>query len=115
MTDGECQLNYYCWYKTPADAISGHKKCMKMFSQDVGTEFGYLKQEEDNFDYKMRENLKYGRYCKSSIAKIEEATNTMSCVEIKQIKTNLDSFASNQEKPFLCTLDEDDDLLAQAC
>lgn len=59
----------------------------------------------------MRENFKYGRYCKKGIAKITitdpvaaPGVGTMKCMEIKEIRTNKEeSFWSK----FKCGFTED--------
>jgi len=80
-----------------------------MYSQPLFTEFGYLKDESDSYRYKLEENMEKGRYCDSGIAAIVDE-NTMMCVEIDSVTTNIDSYAENQEKPAKCQLilDQDD-------
>ena len=44
--------------------------------------------------YAFEQNMQHGRYCASAIAVIDEAANSMTCVKISDIKTNLDAFAT---------------------
>ena len=73
-----------------------------MYSAEEFTEFGYLKDPNNMFKYQMLENMKYGRYCLSGMAIIEASENKMQCVQISDVKTNLDDYASVQESPFEC-------------
>jgi len=74
-----------------------------MYTQDEFTEFGYAAPPvSTEITYGFDENLKYGRYCKSAIAVIDAASNTMTCVKIGDITTNLDNHASAQKKPAKC-------------
>ena len=43
--------------------------------------------------------MKYGRYCKSGMSYINADDNSMKCVEIEVVKTNLDSYATAVESP----------------
>ena len=70
--DNNCSIDHYCWYPTPEKAKADQKYCMKMFEKPNFTIFGYKKQEKE-FKYSYRENMFYGRYCKSGIAVINEA------------------------------------------
>ena len=56
----------------------------------------------------MHENMQYGRYCKSGMAFIQEDENKMTCVEISQVKTNIDGYSSAQEAPFECRIHNGD-------
>ena len=53
--------------------------------------------------------MSHGRYCESGMAVIKDG-NKMMCVEISDIKSNLDAYAAPQEKPAKCRLvmDQDD-------
>jgi len=74
-----------------------------MYKGELYAEFGYLRESSD-FKYNMYENMKYGKYCKSGMAKIEEDLNKMTCVEVGNIKTNKDSYGDNQESPYECRI-----------
>ena len=52
----------------------------------------------------MYENMQFGRYCKSGMAHISEADNKMICVEIGNVKTNVDGYSTDQESPFECRI-----------
>lgn len=86
--DLECELNYYCWFPSPAKAVEGKKQCMPIYALDDGETFGY-KAQDRKFKYNMLENYEYGKACKSGIAVIDAALNQMTCVQIKQVVTNL--------------------------
>jgi len=61
---------------------------MNMYSQEDGVTFGYKKQEKDTFKYNILENYKYGRFCKSGLAKIITDKNEMMCVTMTKLETN---------------------------
>ena len=42
--DADCELDYMCWYETETDASAESKKCVKMYSLPLFSEFGYKKQ-----------------------------------------------------------------------
>ena len=70
-----------------------------MYTQEEFTVFGYVKQPVNNdlkvkMKYAFEQNMQHGRYCASAIAVIDEAANSMTCVKISDIKTNLDAFAT---------------------
>ena len=46
--DQDCDINYYCWYKSVEDATATTpaKKCLQMYSLDKGQVFGYVKSDE---------------------------------------------------------------------
>ena len=78
-----------------------------MYTQEVFTEFGYVTPaaaigNDREITYGFDENLKYGRYCKSAIAVIDAAANTMTCVKISEVTSNLDAHATSQQKPAKC-------------
>jgi len=41
LSDDQCELDAYCWYKDSKDAKAGDKKCMKMYQADDFTVYGY--------------------------------------------------------------------------
>ena len=43
--------------------------------------------------------MKYGRYCKSGMSVIDSDDNSMKCVKIDVVRTNLDSFAAPVVSP----------------
>lgn len=98
-SDYDCMLDHYCWYPTQADVDAKAKKCIKMYSYDIGKEFGYHANDPHvlakNYKYKLFNTMDMARACKSGIAKIVDA-KTMKCVKISHIKTNVDSYASKQ-------------------
>lgn len=63
-----------------------------MYSQENGVEFGYV-QTNQQFQYNLQENMQLGRYCKSGMAYIDASANSMKCVSMTVVKTNLDNYA----------------------
>ena len=47
--DQDCEIDHFCWYKSPTDASNGKKECLKMYSQDKFKEFGYKKDPSVDF------------------------------------------------------------------
>ena len=89
LSDEQCELDSFCWYKDSKDAKAGQKKCMKMYEADDFTVYGY-KEEPLKIEYNMQENYKWGRYCKSGIGVIDKKKSEMTCVRIDQVETNMD-------------------------
>ena len=113
-SDYECQLDNYCWYKTPQNAKDGKKQCMKMYTMDDYTEFGYVAPSvhtgnDKKITYAFDDNIINGRYCKSAIALIDAASNTMTCVKIADITTNLDAHKASAKKPAKCLYQDGDE------
>jgi len=71
MSDYDCELTHYCWYKTPEKAKEDKKECLKMYSQELGTEFGYSKSDAV-YKYNMYENIDHGKFCKSGVGLIQK-------------------------------------------
>jgi len=85
-----------------------------MYTMDDYTEFGYVAApvvtgNDKKITYSFDENLKHGRYCKSAIAVIDAASNTMTCVKIGDITTNLDDHKTSQKKPAKCLYQNGDE------
>lgn len=64
--DYECGISAYCWYVSISDREANVKKCLPLYSQDVGTSLGWLSASNSNFTY--AEYELNGRYCKSGLA-----------------------------------------------
>ena len=45
--DEQCQIGYFCWYKTADDAKNNVKRCMEMFTADIYDEFGWAFTSSD--------------------------------------------------------------------
>jgi len=60
--DYQCPITHYCWYHTKLDRGKGVKKCMEMYSAEVGTKFGWSGDEE------LSDYTQNGKYCKSGLA-----------------------------------------------
>ena len=76
-----------------------------MYTKDEFTEFGYVKPTSTknlNFRYSFDENIFYGRYCKSAIATIDASTNSMKCIQISDVTSNLDEHKAPQKMPAKC-------------
>ena len=93
-----------CWYKTKEAAAAKKKTCMKMFSQPEFTVYGYQKEEPNKvrdiipnerkfaaYGYNMDENMFFGRYCKTGLAVVVDATSMM-CIQISEIRSNFDDY-----------------------
>ena len=39
--DYQCEISHYCWYKSKEDRDSDTRRCMEMYSQESGTQFGW--------------------------------------------------------------------------
>jgi hypothetical protein len=104
IVDQDCEIDHFCWYVSPDDAKAGQKQCLKMYKMDEFSEFGYLKDPKAEFKYQMQENMKYGKYCKSGMAVIDEANNSMKCVKIGSVMTNSDAYATKKESPYECKI-----------
>lgn len=87
--DNNCKIDHYCWYPTSGDAKADTKKCMKLYEKPDFSVFGY-KNHNKEFKYQMKENMEYGRHCKSGIAVINEKKNEMMCVKLSSVISNLD-------------------------
>lgn len=102
IMDEDCAIDHICWYKTPEKAQSNSKQCISMYSADDFSVFGYVKDPNSDFKYQMHENMKYGRICKSGMVVINESESKMECVQIGNVQTNKDGYASNQDVPYEC-------------
>ena len=76
---------------------------MKMYSKPLFSEFGFKRDETQEFRYQLEENMNYGRACESGLAVIKDG-NKMMCVEIDSIMTNIDNYAEPQPKAAKCRL-----------
>ena len=48
-SDFDCVHGYICWYNLNSDFINGRKKyCIKKWSYDIGTKFGWAPMYYDN-------------------------------------------------------------------
>jgi hypothetical protein len=83
--------NHLCGYATVADVATGTKKCLELYSQEEGTEFGADLSISDSID----KIFKNGRYCKSGIAYIKSSTAT--CSTLTKVTSNIDSYKVSQE------------------
>ena len=64
--DFECGNSAYCWYVSKQDRIDDVKKCLPLYSQEVGTSMGWYSSSFTNITYEDYEIN--GRYCKSGLA-----------------------------------------------
>jgi|TARA_B110000305_G_C19246329_1_gene542514 hypothetical protein len=112
LSDDQCELDGYCWYKDATDAKAGSKKCMTMYSAKDYTVYGY-KKEPMKKDYNMQENYELGRYCESGIAVIT-SENEMMCVRIEKVVTNTDKGVDYPDAD-KCKIEEDDAAALKAC
>jgi hypothetical protein len=65
--DYQCLTSAYCWYANVDDRKIGQRKCLPLYSQLVGTNFGwYSKNPMTNLTYDDYEIN--GRYCQSGLA-----------------------------------------------
>jgi hypothetical protein len=56
--------------------------------------------------------MKNGRYCKSGMAVIDPAANSMKCVTIDVVKTNIDDYASKVANPQKCKISENGEVVS---
>ena len=69
----ECKLSDFCWYATKDDVESDVKRCLPLYSQSIGTKFGWkeLDDAETNepsvFGHEWQEAY-LGQFCKSGLA-----------------------------------------------
>ena len=112
LTDYDCELDHFCWYKTPGDVEAQKKQCIKMYQLKNGQELGYNALDSDlakhEFKYNLLKNMYIGRACKSGLVSVDKEKNSMKCVEISHVRTNKDNYVSKQESPFMCKLPTND-------
>lgn len=88
--------------------LAGRKYCLEMYSQDVGTIYGSISNSSLT---QINDRTNIGRFCKSGFATILNFTTAM-CVEVAQIKTNLNNYTTNVTTPYEC---EVTDYQSNAC
>ena len=60
--DYQCKITHYCWFATKEGKAANKKKCMKMYSQENGTKFGWSGEK------KLADYTHNGKFCKSGLA-----------------------------------------------
>jgi hypothetical protein len=43
LMDEDCDIDHYCWYRTPEKALANEKECLKLYYAREFFEFGYMK------------------------------------------------------------------------
>lgn len=61
----ECGVQSFCWYKTSNDVTNGDKKCLPLYSQDFGVDFGWSSNSSLSL---LDNNVFNGKFCKSGLA-----------------------------------------------
>eukprot|EP00347_Sterkiella_histriomuscorum_P021376 403334190 len=96
-SDFDCQPTHMCWYRFPT---STRTQCLEMYSIDTFIDIGNIRNTSLSV---IDQSIYTGRLCKSGVAFITN-DKTARCVEISNITTNIDNYATNQQAPFLCSL-----------
>lgn len=65
-----------------------------MYSAENEIIFGYKPDPKMKFKYNMRENVYFGRFCKTGLAKIMKDKNEMKCVELSEVVSNKENAVS---------------------
>mmetsp|Transcript_41783 Transcript_41783/g.55064 ORF Transcript_41783/g.55064 Transcript_41783/m.55064 type:complete len:91 (+) Transcript_41783:508-780(+) len=42
--DFQCSITHYCWFASKEDKVSDTRRCMELYSQEIGTKFGWSGQ-----------------------------------------------------------------------
>ena len=96
--DYQCQITHYCWYKTVEDRDAGTKKCMEMYSQEKGTQFGWY-QDPKNDKATLEEYTQNGKYCLSGLAFKKKEGNIAQCTTTDKIMFDFEE----TNAPYNCT------------
>lgn len=80
----ECQHNFYCWYAdindSPLFGENPEMKCLPLYSQPVGTKFGW-DQKDFSKDPTFEDFELNGKYCKSGLAMYNPEFKGAQCTE----------------------------------
>jgi len=60
--DYQCGVTHYCWFDSKADKATSTRRCLELYSQEVGTTFGWSGSTAVD-DYTQN-----GKFCKSGLA-----------------------------------------------
>lgn len=95
-SDYQCGITHFCWYKNKEERVDGTKRCMKMYSQEKGTSFGWF--QEDEKVATLQDYTQNGKYCESGLA-FPFTENEAKCTKTDEIKFDNVAVAA----PYNCT------------
>jgi hypothetical protein len=84
------------------DAQSKKLTCNQMFTKDDNSIVGFM---TDPTLTKLQNSLNVGFFCKSGIAVILNDTAAQ-CVQISEVRTNANNFATKADSPYFCDLNK---------
>jgi len=95
--DYECKNNHFCWYASEEDKIIDQRKCLVVYSMDVGTKFGWH-SENSSFPTEA-DFVKNGQFCVSGMA-YPYSDNGAKCTRTNNISQN----GLVLENPYKCNV-----------
>lgn len=90
--DYQCGITHYCWFASKEDKTADTRRCLEIYSQEVGTTFGW-KGGKQLPDYTQN-----GKFCKSGLA-FQVASGQAQCTQTNKIMFDSQELAS----PYACT------------